>query len=217
MFDIRIGAVQARFFIVPKCKANRTLRGDIGCAEYLCEFHHQCSSGTIIVDGLVYPVAIHVCADDVHLVRTCAADLGAIHLGAFAIDRLLGIQCANAQVGLSVEITIHTCRGAIAVYRRATGATAVATDEATGWRRQGLGLRPRSTGPGWSRFRVIHIVQSFDIAATDIDKPLFDPVDRLAIALRTLAPITELRQALQRSFVVLQRKAADQFPGRVEF
>jgi|TARA_B110000014_G_scaffold166342_1_gene117722 hypothetical protein len=43
----------------------------------------------------------------------------------------------------------------------------------------------------------------------------FDPVDRVAISLRALAAVAELRQSLERCLVILKGESAYQFPNRV--
>src|SRR2546427_555335 len=62
--------------------------------------------------------------------------------------------------------------------------------------------------------RVVRVLDASGIAAEALQLA-FDPVDRRAIAIRPLPPITEFGQSLDRGLVPLQIEPSDQYPDRV--
>jgi hypothetical protein len=72
--------------------------------------------------GLAEADAVHVRADDDHLVRPRAADLGAVEVLAHrrALRRGFGIQCAQALVGLRHRVGVDAGGAALAEERAAT-------------------------------------------------------------------------------------------------
>jgi hypothetical protein len=70
LIDIRAGAVQPRFFVVPECKTDRALGLHVGIAEDAGQLHHERGARAVVVRRFAPTVAIHVRTDDVHLVGT---------------------------------------------------------------------------------------------------------------------------------------------------
>src|SRR6185437_2658251 len=73
-------AVASRLFVVPEHETNRAIGLHVGAAEHARELHHERRTGAVVVRRLTPADAVHVAADDVHLVRMRGADLRAVHL-----------------------------------------------------------------------------------------------------------------------------------------
>src|SRR5262249_55860667 len=147
----------------------------------------------IVVGRLVHAVSVHVAADDVHLVRPHGPNLRAIHLLAFAVDRLLSIQLADFRIGLCHEVAVDG------------GTTAAAKDLAAAWTGslEGPGVcrrRCRLSCRRRTRRRVL-VSQALDTRASVRSQLRFYPVDGVAIAFRALPPVAELAQGLNRRLV----------------
>src|SRR5207253_2307451 len=75
--DVGRRAFGAGLLVVPEREADRSLGLHVGTAEDAREFHDDRRPGAIVVRGLTPADAVHVAADDVHLLGMGRADLGA--------------------------------------------------------------------------------------------------------------------------------------------
>ena len=89
LLNVRPGAVQTGFFVVPERKPNRALCLHIGTAEHARQFHNQRCPRTIIISRLAKATPVHVGTNDIHFAWTRGADLCAIHLFAQTWSRWL--------------------------------------------------------------------------------------------------------------------------------
>src|SRR5206468_2287366 len=110
-------------------EADRAVGLHFRVAEDARQFHHQRGAGAIVVGGFAETDAVHVRADDVHLFRMGRADLGAVDVLAQrgAHRRLLGVERADAFVGLQHRVTVHAGGNAVAEQRAAALAGRAAT------------------------------------------------------------------------------------------
>ena len=217
--DVGSSAVRARFFVVPQGEADRHLGLHIRSVEDAGQLHHQRGARAIVVDRLVDAVAVHVAADDVHLVGSRRADFGAVDLGTLSVHRLLAVQLADTLVGLGVEVSVDSCTDPVAKDRAAAGTAAVAADQ-TACRRRQIGPFRRAATPtpcpaDVTRRRSELIGDSLGVGATHRLELCLDPVDRVAVALGSLAPIAELGQPLERRLVVVERQTVDEYLSRI--
>ena len=84
LLDVGARAVRAGLLVVPQREADRALGLHVRHAEDARQLHHQRRARSVVVRGFAPAVAVHVRADDVHLVGTGGADLRAVHLFARA-------------------------------------------------------------------------------------------------------------------------------------
>src|SRR6266700_313327 len=205
--NVGAGAVKARFLVVPERESDRSLCPYIGTVQHARQFHDQGRPRTVVIGGLAPAYAVHVGADDVHLVGPRRADLRANHLFARAGNARLRVELAQLRIGLRFGRVIHARGRCHAAQSRTPGAgpDLAAGDHGAG--RVAL-LRPRS------RRRLVHVIDALGRAAEAL-QPAFDPVDRCAIAIGPLPPVAECGQTLDRGLVYLQIEPSDQDPDWV--
>src|SRR4051794_23855493 len=123
-------------------------------------------------------MAVHVCADDVHLFGMGGAHFGAEHHVAWTGRRRLHIQFAQLDIGLRHRIGVHAGPGADA----AQPAAALCL------------IRSAGGGTASTPLVVRRVILVCDAAGwTTVAFELrVDPVDRSAIAIRSLTAIAEL-------------------------
>ena len=203
LLDISARAVEPRLFVVPEREADRALGLYIGRVEDARELHDERGPRAIVIRRFTPTVAIHVGTDDVHLLRMGRSDFGAIDLLARAVRRRLAVELAEHLVRLRHRVVVHARAAAIAEDRASTRPRAVAADAASrgrAVRRVELPCRPT---PPRARRRIEDVVYARGARAANGFELRLDPVDGVAIALRALAAIAELRQTFERCFVLL--------------
>jgi hypothetical protein len=199
-FSLPCRSLRSRFLVVPERESDRALGVHVRTAEDARHFHHQRGAGPIVVRRFAPAVAVHVAADDVHLLGVSGADLGAVHHLARPRRRRLHVERAKLFVRLLHRVRVHAGRrlhasGPAATLRKTGIAATASTGRAR--RRRVVGVRdPSGRAPVALELR-------------------FDPVNRRAIAIRALAPIAELRQAFDRGFVSLQIEPPHQRGDRI--
>src|SRR5688572_2695293 len=124
------------------------------------QLHHDRGTGPVIIGGLAPADAVHVRADDVHLVRASRAHLGAVDLLPWTVCRGLCVECAKTCVRLAERIVVHpgTCASA-----------AEASTPADELRRRPRSLRSgriRTRLLGTTGGRAVLVLQTFGIGAT---------------------------------------------------
>ena len=124
-------------------------------------------------------MAIHVTADDVHLVRMRRTDLRAVHLLPLAIGRRLRIERAQRQVLLVERVRVDA------------RADAIASNPSTALRR--IARRPLPPSSGWPRRRRVLVRDALGVRAAVALELRLDPIDGRAVPVRALASITEPR------------------------
>src|SRR5206468_10616946 len=113
-------AAEAGLLVVPEDEPDRAPGHDVGATQDAGQLHHQRRPGAVVVGRGAVAVAVHVAADDVHLLRVGAADLGAVHLLARTRRVGLGVDPPERGVGLQIGIQVHAGgpAGALARPRR---------------------------------------------------------------------------------------------------
>ena len=220
--DVGAGAVETRLFVVPQDEADRALGPDVGGAEDAREFHDERRAGAVVVHRLVHAVAVHVGAKDVHLVGARRPHLRAVDLGPLAVNGFLAIEFADALVGLRHQVAVYAGAGTVAEDRAPARPRAAPPYASSGGRgevslvRRGAaaagaaaGCRPARGRIGRRRGR-IGVEDALGARAAEGMQLRLDPVDGVPVALRALAPVAELRQALERRLVVVERQPRDE-------
>src|SRR5258705_9975146 len=105
-------AVEAGLFIVPEGEPDRAIGVDVGAAEDAGQLHDERRARAVVVCRLAPPDAVHMRADDVHLLGVRGADLGAVDLFARARRGGLGVERAYTRVGLLERIAVDAGPGA---------------------------------------------------------------------------------------------------------
>ncbi len=204
LVDIGLRPVQPGLFIVPQHEADGAVGPHIGAAENARQLHHQRRARTVVIGGLAPADAVHMGADDIHLARMGSADLGAPDFLAVARHGRRGVEGAQGRVGLGIGITVDAGGAADAARPRAA-------DIEVG-RIVVIGL---GGGDAVLRLRTELVGQPFGVGAAVTLQLRLDPVQRVAVALRTLAAVTELGQALDGGLVFAKVEPLDQNADRV--
>ncbi len=152
-------------------------------------------------------MAVHVRADDVHLVGPRRADLGAVHLFASAVGGRLGVERAQLLVRLAHWVVVDAGTGAQAARPPATLRGGNRVGIGRPWRRCPCGRVARRCREG--------VLDPLGVGAAVTLELRLDPVHCLAIALGALATIAELREALDGGLVFFEIEPADQRPDRI--
>ncbi len=204
LLDVGAGAVQPRLLVVPQREADGAFARDVGHREDARQLHHERRAGAVVVGGFAPAVAIHVRADDVHLVRARGADFGAIDQFAPAVGGRFAVEGAQPLVRLPHRVGVDAGTRPLAARTSAADGPGI-----------GVGRRPRRRRrPSRGRRRVELVDQALGGAAVALELRL-DPVDGLAVALGALPPIPELRQALDGGLVAFEVQPGDESPDRV--
>ena len=155
-------------------------------------------------------MAVHVGADDVHLVGPGGPDFGAVDLRALSRCGRLAIELAQLGIRLRVGIGVHAGPPRDAAVARAarSGSHFTARNDRI------LRLLPAPATPSafLRRRRVVLIRHSLGRTAIALELRL-DPIAGLAIALGALAAIAKLRQTLDGGLVFLEFEAS--YQGRM--
>src|SRR5258708_18582728 len=163
-------------------------------------------------------MAIHVRADDVHLLGVGRADLRAKNFLSFARRIPLGVDSPQRGVGLEQRVGVDAGSRSRTFDHVAGSIVADAVDSFAGR----VGASASATASSAARgtpltgdtVHTVGRVVSQLAARVLVDDPLgvgaavalelrLDPRDRVTVALRSLAPIAELRQAADRRLVLL--------------
>ena len=191
-----------RLLVVPQDEPDRSVGLHVRAAEDACELHHERRSRTVVVRRLVVAVAVHVRADDVHLFRVRGADLRAENFLARPGLVRLHVRLPDRLVWLGVGIHVDA------------GARPGAEDDAASLAVPRV-RRPCATPASLRGRRVdlpprVFILDALGVRAAVALELRLDPVDGGTVARRALAPIAELRQALDRRLVLLEVEPLDQ-------
>jgi hypothetical protein len=199
LLDVGAGGLRSGLLIVPEREADRAIGLHVRGAEHPGQFHHQRGAGAVVVRRLAPAVAVHMTADDVHLLRMSRPDLGAEHHLAGARRGRLHVERTQLLVRLLHRIGVHPGRNLVAA--RATAAD----------RQPGVAATASASGGGW---RIVDVLHPLGPAAVALQLH-FDPIDRGAIAIRALTPIAEPGQALDGGLVLIEVETLDQRLHRV--
>jgi hypothetical protein len=204
--DVASAAIETGFLVVPENESNGPLRLDVGTAQDARQLHHKGCARPVIVGGLSPAVAVHMGADDVHLVGAGRADLAAVHLFPRPRRHRLRVELSKPEIGLRIGIGVH------AGGRTNAARAAAANGEWSSRSTARVAALPDSTAPAapLSRRRLILVLEASDVRAAIAFELGFDPGDRRPVTVRPLPPIPELRQPLDRGFVSLEIKSSDQ-------
>ncbi len=198
--------MKARFLVVPEGEPDRSLCPHIGTVQHARQFNDQRCPRAVVVGRLAPAYSVHVGADDVHLVGPRRADFRAINFLARAGSAWLRVELAQLRIGLRFRIVVHARGHRNAADSRASGAGAdFPAGDGNGRAALQSKLRLR---------RAVLVLDASGIAAEALQL-VFDPVDRCAIAIRSLPPIAEFGQAFDRGLVPVQIEPSDQDPDRV--
>ena len=195
-----------RLLVVPQRKADRPVGLDVGAAEDARQLHNEGRARAVVVGGLPPADAVHVPADDVHLVGVGGADLRAVDLLALARHRWRRVEGAQCRVRLRQRVVVDAgARPRAAIDAAPLGAPAPPASGGATARRTGAAPAPpgrlsRATSPCRWRFPLVR--DALDVGAAVAAELRFDPVHGLAIALGALTTIAELREALDRGLVL---------------
>ncbi len=96
-----------RLFVVPEGEADRAIGLHVRRAEDARQLHDERGARAVVVRGFAPADAVHVAADDVHLVGMRGADLRAVHFLTLAVDRLLRVELAQLRIGLRERVGVH--------------------------------------------------------------------------------------------------------------
>src|SRR5262249_42398413 len=107
LLDVGARAVEPRLFVVPEREADRALGRHVRHAEDARELHHERRAGAVVVRRLAPAVAVHVRADDVHLLRPRGPDLRAEDLFARPVRRGLLVELTDPRIGLRGRVLVH--------------------------------------------------------------------------------------------------------------
>src|SRR4030095_12800993 len=109
LLDVRTRAFRAALLVVPEREADRALGADVGIAEHPRQFHDQRRPRPVVVGGLAPADAVHVRADDVHLLGVGRPDLRAEDVLTLARPRRrrFGIELAQRRIGLGLRTVVH--------------------------------------------------------------------------------------------------------------
>ena len=190
LLDVGTRAVRARLLVVPQDESNRPLRLHVGAREHARHFHDERRSRSVVVRRFAPPVAVHVAADDVHLVGVRRPDLGAEGFFARPVGRRLHVQRAKLFVGLLHRIGVDA------------GPRADAAQPATALRLVRASPRIAASAP-IGRRRLVFVMNAVGRAAVALELRL-DPVDCRAVAVGALTPVAELRESFDRRLVFLE-------------
>jgi hypothetical protein len=182
--DVGDCALVAGLFVVPEGEADRSVGTNGGIAEKSSQFHYQGRAGRVIVRALIHAMPVHMCADDVHLVRPGSSELGAIHLLTLTIDRLFAVHLADPRVRLLHQIAIHSRSAPPSKDGRPARSRAFECIDCCSRRRIVIRV-PR---------RDVRVGQTFNIGAAVGLELRLDPVHRVSIASRPLAAIAEFAE-----------------------
>ena len=128
VFDVGAAAVEPGLLVVPERKADRDRGLDVRRAQDARQLHHQRRARCVVIGGLAEAVAVHVRAEDVHLVGPRGADPGAVDLRALAVGRFLQVERAQRLVRLGQGIADDAGGPPVAEDRAAARTAAVASD-----------------------------------------------------------------------------------------
>src|SRR5262249_26049918 len=112
--DVGARAVEAAFFAVPQREADRPLRLNPGIGEDARQLHHERRARSVVIGGLVVAMAVHVRADDVHLIGVLRPDLRDVDLVDRTGDDWPGVERANLLVRLRHGVAVHARARAVA-------------------------------------------------------------------------------------------------------
>src|SRR5262249_52235368 len=128
LLHVGFRAVEAALFAVPHREAEPSLRLHVRIAEDARQFHHERRAGSVVIGRFVVAVAVHVRADDVHLVGELGPDFRDVDLVDGTGNDRPGIERADLFVGLRHRIAVDAGAGAIAYD---SGASLAAVSAAT--------------------------------------------------------------------------------------
>ena len=191
-------------------RANRIDRSvwTSGAAEDPRQLHDERGTGAVIVGGLAPAMAIHMRADDVHLVGTRRANLRAIHLFARAGGRRLRVELARSSGRVARSGLVFTPVGLVMPrYREPPWPPRISPLAITGLGDDG------SECPGAVAVRGgagLYVYLTRSVCAAEALELRLNPVDSRAVAVGALPAIAELGQALDGRLVLLQVEPADQ-------
>ena len=194
LLHISARAIEPRLLVVPENEPDRAIGDDIGAAEHASELHHQRRARGVIVRGLAPAMSVHVCTDEVHLLGMRAADFRAVHLLPLARCAGLRIEGAQACVGLTQRIDVHTRARAHA----ARAAASLFTPDGRCSRRRCAG---RTCDRRWWG---VGVGDALCVGAAVALELCLDPVHRRPIAIRALTPVTESGQSLDGRLVPIK-------------
>ena len=126
LLDVGVRAVETSLFVVPERESNGAFRLHVGHREDARQLHHDRGAGGVVIRRLTPADAVHVPADDVHLVRVLRADFHANHFLALARRGRLHVDRADRRVGLSERVVVHAALAHVA--EDAASARAVAAE-----------------------------------------------------------------------------------------
>src|SRR5204863_535026 len=130
LLDVSACAVETGLFIVPEGEPDRAIGAHVGRVQHPRQLHDERRARAVVICRLAPPDAVHMRADDVHLLGVRGADLRAVHLLPRARRGGLGVERAYTRVGLLERIAVDAGpRADPAVAAAARGAARIS------WRR----------------------------------------------------------------------------------
>jgi hypothetical protein len=210
--DVGVRTVEARLFVVEQDEADRALAAEPRLVKDARQFHDDGGPGAVVVRGLPPADAIHVGADDVHLVRELRADLRAVDLIAWRGPwrSRLRVESAQGLVGLQQRIVVHA--GARAMAEQGTATLAARSAQATAAHRGRRPSRRCGARPGsGSRSGLGELVgHALGVRAAVAPELSLDPIECFAIAFGALSPIAEPGELLDRGLVAIEIELTDE-------